>query len=79
VDSVSKQQLPVDPALESMPTEDAVAFLMREYNEDECTAHFMVGIAKGEIEGDAYAIDDESNPSVRPDSSAEAAQTPARR
>lgn len=76
---MSKQQLPEDPALESMPTEDAVAFMMREYNEDECTARFMVRIAKGEIEGDAYAIDDESDANVRPDHSSEAAPRPARR
>jgi hypothetical protein len=62
-----------------MPTEDAVAFLMREYNEDECTARFMVGIAKGEIEGDAYAIEDDSDADARPHHSSAAARMPTRR
>jgi hypothetical protein len=76
---MSKQQLPEDPSLDTMTTEEAVAFLMREYNEDECTARLIVGIARGEIEGDACAIDDEPDENVRPDHSSEAARTPARR
>ena len=48
-----------DPSITKMPTEEAVALLMRVYGEDEATARLMVGIATGEIEGDAYGIADD--------------------
>lgn len=48
-----------DPSIAEMPTEEAVALLVQVYGEDEATARLMVGIAKDELEGDAYGVSDD--------------------
>ena len=45
------------PALEDMDVEDAVR-LLRSHGLDEVDARFEVALARGEIDGDAYAVDD---------------------
>jgi hypothetical protein len=49
-----------DPTIVEMPTEDAVELLMRVYGQDEATARLIVEIEKGEIDGDAYGVADDS-------------------
>lgn len=45
------------PALEDMDVEDAVR-LLRSQGLDEADARFEVALARGETDGDAYAVDD---------------------
>ena len=45
------------PALEDMDVEDAVK-LLRSQGLDEADARFEVALARGEIDGDAYVVDD---------------------
>jgi hypothetical protein len=49
------------PALEDMDVEDAVRLLRRQ-GLDEPDARFEVALARGEIDGDAYAVDDNGQP-----------------
>ncbi len=51
------------PPIEELSTDEAVALLTRVYGESEETARLMVAIAKGEIEGDAFAVTDDSDAS----------------
>ena len=46
------------PALEDMEPEEAVRHLMEYWALDEADARFYLAIARGEIDGDAYAVDD---------------------
>jgi hypothetical protein len=55
--------IPGDPSIRDLPTEEAVVLLMRVYGESEATARLMVGIAKGEIEGDALAVSEDGEAS----------------
>jgi hypothetical protein len=48
------------PDIREMPTEEAVAFLMQTFGEDEYDARLMVAIAKGERSGDTIEEDDPS-------------------
>ena len=52
----------VEPDFEEMETEDAVRHLMAYWGLGEADARFYLAIARGEIEGDAYAVDDDGNP-----------------
>jgi hypothetical protein len=64
MDDVKERPAPRrDPSLTEMPVEEAVAFLMRVYGEDEATARLMVGVARGDLEGDALSVAD---PAVDP-------------
>jgi len=47
------------PALQDMPTEEAVEMLMHLFGEGEYQARFMVAIAKGEIQGDCIEVADD--------------------
>jgi hypothetical protein len=55
------EQIPPDvvvlPALEDMDVEDAVR-LLQSQGLDEVDARFEVALARGEIDGDAYAVDE---------------------
>jgi hypothetical protein len=53
----SGQPLPVVDVW-SMPTEEAIAYLRDVYKTPEGEARFMVAMAKGEIDGDCYAVDE---------------------
>ena len=53
-----RPSLQQDPSLTEMPVEEAVELLMRVYGEDEATARLMVGVARGDLEGDAWSVAD---------------------
>ena len=50
------------PALEDMEPETAVRHLMEYWGLDEANARFHLALARGEIDGDAYAVDDDGKP-----------------
>ena len=58
---VDDEPIPPDvvvlPALEDMDVEEAVE-LLRSHGLDEADARFEVALARGEIDGDAYPVDD---------------------
>jgi hypothetical protein len=53
------------PALEDMDVEEAVK-LLRSHGLDEVDARFEVALARGEIDGDAYPVDDNGVPVRQP-------------
>jgi hypothetical protein len=57
------------PALEDMEPEAAIRHLMEDWGFDEVDARFHLALALGEIDGDAYAVDDQGRRvrSPRPD------------
>lgn len=62
----------VIPPLEEMEPQAAIRHLMEFWGLDEADARFELALARGEIDGDAYAVDDNGKPvrSTRPGSPA---------
>lgn len=64
------EQLPpdveVEPDFLEMQTEDAVRHLMNVWGLDEADARFHLALARGEVDGDAYPVDDDGEPVRQP-------------
>jgi hypothetical protein len=52
----------VEPDIATMENEAAVRHMMEFWGLDEPDARFHVALARGEIDGDAYAVDDNGEP-----------------